>query len=186
MTRHPLTSLCILALFARATCAFAAPPAPQPIFDGKTLAGWSGGTTEWRVEDGAITGEIVAGTKLAKNEFLYWQGEVADFELTAEFRLTGPAAANSGIQFRSERLPDGSAKGYQADIDLGARSFGNIHEERGRSVLAPRGTRLAVAPDGRRWTEKFGEVDDYKTLLRSAPAWNSYRIVAKPRTSKCG
>ena len=179
MTRLPLTAFCILALFARATCAFAAPPAPQPIFDGKTLAGWSGGTTEWRVEDGAITGEIVAGTKLAKNEFLYWQGEVADFELTAEFRLTGPAAANSGIQFRSERLPDGSAKGYQADIDLGARSFGNIHEERGRSVLAPRGTRLAVAPDGRRWTEKFGEVDDYKTLLRSAPAWNSYRIVAQ-------
>lgn len=110
MPRHPLSAFCILALFARATCAFAAPPAPQPIFDGKTLAGWSGGTTEWRVADSAITGEIAAGTKLAKNEFLYWQGEVADFELTAEFRLTGPAAANSGIQFRSSGCPTAAPK----------------------------------------------------------------------------
>ncbi len=159
-------------------CALAGAPTATAIFDGKTLAGWEGNTAGWRVEEGAITGEIAAGQELAKNEFLYWQGEVADFELTAEFRLSGPAAANSGIQFRSERLPDGSAKGYQADIDLGARSFGNIHEERGRSVLAPRGTRLAIAPDGRRWTEKFGEVDDYKALFRSAPAWNTYRIIA--------
>ena len=157
--------------------ALAAAPAPQAIFDGKTLAGWSGGA-EWRVEEGAITGEIAAGAKLAKNEFLYWQGEVADFELTAEFRLTGPADANSGILFRCERLPDGLAKGYQADIDLGARYLGNIHEERGRSTLAPRGTRLSVAPDGRRWTEKFGEPDDYRSLVRPAPAWNHYRVVA--------
>jgi len=155
-------------------------PTSQPIFDGKTLAGWDGNLAVWRVEDGAITGEIAAGAKLGKNEFLYWTGgEVADFELTAEFRLTGPADANSGIQFRSERLPDGTAKGYQADIDRGARYFGNLHEERGRGVLAPRGTRLSIAPDGRRWTEKFGEPDDYQALFRAAPAWNTYRIIAR-------
>ncbi len=152
---------------------------PQPLFDGRTLTGWEGNTTLWRVEEGAITGEITAGSTLAKNEFLYWQGgEVADFELTAEFRLSGPPGSNSGIQFRSERLPDGAAKGYQADIDLGERYLGNIHDEKGRSILAPRGSRLAIAPDGRRWTEKFGESDDYKNLSRPAPAWNTYRIVA--------
>ncbi|MDP3072735.1 MAG: DUF1080 domain-containing protein [Opitutaceae bacterium] len=158
--------------------AHAATPAPLSLFDGRTLAGWEGNTTLWRVEDGAITGEIAAGTTLTRNEFLYWKGEVADFELTAEFRISGPADANSGIQFRSERLPDGTAKGYQADIDLGVRYLGNIHDERGRSILAPRGTRLSIAPDGRRWTEKFGEPDDYKVLFRPAPAWNTYRIVA--------
>lgn len=178
---HRVTSfpLFVSALLALVSPLGAAEPVAQSIFDGKTLAGWEGKTTAWRVDDGAITGEIAAGAKLETNEFLYWTGgEVADFELTAEFRLTGPADANSGIQFRSERLADGTAKGYQADIDLGARYFGNIHEERGRSVLAPRGIRLSIAPDGRRWTEKFGEPDDYKSLYRPAPAWNTYRIVA--------
>ena len=50
------------------------------------------------------------GQKLARNEFIWWQGEVADFELTAEFRLSGVPSANSGIQFRSRRLPDGHAR----------------------------------------------------------------------------
>ena len=158
---------------------FASQAAAQPIFDGRTLAGWTNNTAGWRVEDGAITGEIAAGATLAKNEFLYWQGEVADFELTAEFRLSGPPGANSGIQFRSERLADGAAKGYQADIDLGDRYLGNIHEEKGRSILAERGARISIAPDGRRWTEKFGEPDDYQNLFRPAPAWNTYRIVAR-------
>ena len=186
MTRHPLTAFCLLALFARATCVFAAPPAPQPIFDGKTLAGWSGGTTEWRVEDGAITGEIAAGSKLAKNEFLYWQGEVADFELTAEFRLTGPAAANSGIQFRSERLPDGSAKGYQADIDLGARSFGNIHEERGRSVLALAARVWRSRPTGGVGRKNLVRLTITKPFFAPRLRGTATGSSPKPRTSKCG
>src|SRR6185295_7741596 len=92
---------------------FADSPTPQSIFDGRTLQGWDGNPQVWRVEDGAITGEIRAGTPLAKNEFIYWQGEVHDFELIAEFRLSGDASANSGIQFRAQRLPDGHAAGYQ-------------------------------------------------------------------------
>lgn len=172
-----LATLCLLT----APAATAAPaPRPQALFDGRSLAGWEATSPGWRVEDGALTAEIAAGAKLEKNQFLYWTGgDVADFELTAEFRLTGPDAANSGIQFRSERLPDGAAKGYQADIDLGTRYLGNIHDEKGRSILAPRGTRLSIAPDGRKWTEKFGEPDDYKPLFRPAPAWNTYRIIAR-------
>jgi putative membrane-bound dehydrogenase-like protein len=168
----------VVALLVVSGCALVAAPVPQSIFDGKSLSGWEGNASLWRVEDGAITGEIAAGATLAKNEFLYWRGEVADFELTAEFRLSGPPDANSGILFRCERLPDGLAKGYQADIDLGARYLGNIHEERGRSTLAARGVRLSVAPDGRRWSEKFGEPDDYRSLGRSAPDWNRFRILA--------
>ena len=71
----------------------AAEPVPQAIFDGRTLQGWEGNTRSWRVEDGAITGIIAEGKRLAKNEFIYWQGEVADFELTAEFRLSGDPSA---------------------------------------------------------------------------------------------
>ena len=173
-----LVRTCSVASAVFAAAAVAAEPVVRSLFDGKSLAGWEGNPAWWRVEDGAITGEIAAGATLAKNEFLYWQGEVADFELTAEFRLSGPPEANSGILFRCERLPDGLAKGYQADIDLGARYLGNLHEERGRSTLAGRGVRLSIAPDGRRWTEKFGEPEDYRSLGRAAPAWNHYRIVA--------
>ena len=173
-----LVRTCSVASAVFAAEAFATEPVVRSLFDGKSLAGWEGNPAWWRVEEGAITGEIGAGATLAKNDFLYWQGEVADFELTAEFRLSGPPDANSGILFRCERLPDGLAKGYQADIDLGERYLGNIHEERGRSTLAARGVRLSIAPDGRRWTEKFGEPADYRTLGRAAPAWNHYRIVA--------
>ena len=160
------------------SCSHAAEPAAQSLFDGRTLAGWDGNASSWRVEDGAITGAIADGQRLAKNEFIYWQGEVADFELTAEFRLSGAPSANSGIQFRSQRFPDGHAEGYQADMDQGATWLGRIYDEHGRALLAERGARVSIAPDGRRWTEKFGEPADYVSLPRPAGEWNTYRILA--------
>ncbi|MFA6046873.1 MAG: PVC-type heme-binding CxxCH protein, partial [Phycisphaerales bacterium] len=157
----------------------AAPAAtPQAIFDGSSLAGWTGNTRHWHVEDGAITGTIAGGQRLAKNEFLYWQGEVADFELTAEFRIDGAPTANSGIQFRAQKLPDGHAAGYQADLDQGATWLGRIYDEHGRALLVERGDRLSIAPDGRRWSEKFGAPADYAKLFKPAPAWNTTRIHA--------
>ena len=53
----------------------------EPIFDGKTLDGWrSPDMSFWRVEDGAITGEVTADRKPPENNFIVWQGgEVADF-----------------------------------------------------------------------------------------------------------
>src|SRR5688572_30063639 len=74
----------------------------KPIFDGKTLDGWkSPDMSFWRVEDGAITGEVTTAHKPKENNFIVWQaGEVEDFELRFRFRITG-AKANSGMQFRS-------------------------------------------------------------------------------------
>ncbi len=153
--------------------------AAAPLFDGRTLAGWEGSTALWRVEDGAITGEIKADAKVEKHEFLRWTGsESGDFDLTVEFRLSGRPGANSGIQFRAERLSDGSTRGYQADIDLGTKYLGMIYDEGTRGPLAERGARVSIAPDGRRWVEKFGEPADYAALFRPAPEWNTYRILA--------
>ena len=162
-----------------AASALTAAPAARPLFDGRTLDGWEGEARSWRVEDGALTGTIAAGERLARNEFLYWRGEVADFELSVEFRISGDASANSGIQFRSRRQPDGHAAGYQADLDLGRTWLGRLYEEHGRQLLVERGDRVSIAPDGRRWSEKFGEPADFASLLRPAPAWNAYRIVAR-------
>ena len=86
----------------------------RSLFDGKTLDGWTGNTEFWRVEDGAIVGESTAEKPLDHNTFLIWdRGEIDDFELRLEFRLTSENddAANSGVQFRSQVAPDGHVVG---------------------------------------------------------------------------
>ena len=58
-------------------------PATQPddtegfvsIFDGKTLTGWDGDTSVWRVENGEIVGETTPEKQLKANTFLIWRGE---------------------------------------------------------------------------------------------------------------
>jgi len=75
----------------------------ESLFDGKTLTHWSGKAEHWRVEDGAITGEIPADKPLKGNEWIFWDGEVHNFDLTVEFRITGGPSANSGIQFRCQQ-----------------------------------------------------------------------------------
>ena len=147
------------------------------IFDGRSLAGWSGETDHWRVEDGAITAEITAGEKLGHNEFLWWDGTVGDFELSLEYRIEGDPSANSGIQFRSKRLLDGQAKGYQADLDGGKTWLGRVYDEHGRGLLVERGERKAIAPDGRTWSDVFAPPDSIRAAVKTDD-WNRYRIRA--------
>lgn len=147
------------------------------IFDGQSLAGWSGQAKHWTVEDGAITGRIPEGQHLDTNQFLFWNGSVGDFDLTFEFRITGDRSANSGIQFRCQRLEDGSAAGYQADLDDGAEWLGRIYDEEGRGLLVERGSSVSIAPDGRRWTDTWSSPEKFSSLIR-ANDWNEYRILA--------
>ena len=170
-------SLLLLAALAAAGLRADLPPA-QTIFDGRTLAGWSGSAASWRVEDGAITGEIRAGERLKENQFLYWDGEVGDFELDLEFRLTGDPSANSGLQFRSVRRADGHAQGYQADLDDGAQWLGRIYDEEGRALLVERGTRVAIAPDARKWIDTFAAPESFRALFKRED-WNHYRLTAR-------
>src|SRR5260221_171293 len=95
----------------------AAEPADQAIFNGASLEGWRGNAMYWRIADGAITGEIPDGKTLDHNEFIFWDGSLADFDLSLDFRISGGRDANSGIQFRSQRMESGAAAGYQADMD---------------------------------------------------------------------
>jgi len=69
------------------------------MFDGKTLNGWDGDKSYWRVENGAIVVESTC-EKPTGTIYLVWQGgEPADFELKLEMKGEG-AAVNSGIQYR--------------------------------------------------------------------------------------
>jgi len=169
-------------------------PATQPddmegfvsIFDGKTLTGWDGDASVWRVENGEIVGETTPEKVLKANTFLIWRGgTVRDFELKLEFRLNG---TNSGIQYRSQEVPSigkWTLKGYQADIDFGGLYTGNVHDERGRgpgdghAVLSRRGqvTRVGDGPT----YKVVGNIGD-ATLLRgvlNVNGWNRYHIIAR-------
>src|SRR5262249_42728870 len=120
------------------------------IFNGKDLAGWHGDAKLWKVEKGEIVGKSPG---IKKNEFLIGEMEVGDFRLTVDVKLT-PNAENSGIQFRSEELPGGEVKGYQADV--GAGWWGKLYEEHGRGLLTTEGGEKHVKPD----------------------EWNRYEVVA--------
>ena len=146
----------------------------QVIFDGKTLKQWSGTPSVWRVEDGAITASIEEGKRLNKNEFLYWDGELANFDLTLDFKISGPTA-NSGIQIRSQQGSDGHAAGYQADLDGGELWLGRIYDEHGRGLITERGTLTKISPDGKQHSLPFSNPADLANFAKQ-DSWNEYRI----------
>ena len=170
----------------------------KSIFDGKTLNGWEGDSKYWRVENGNLVGEITPETLLKTNSFITWKGgEPADFELKGEFNIT--EKGNSGINYRSEKLPDipYALRGYQADIDGANRYTGQNYEERGRTTLAYRGQITSINSQSgiwkaedikakvqkNAWTElkitgSLGENEALKTKIKSQD-WNSFHLIIK-------
>ena len=111
--------------------------APISLFDGKTLDGWELVDRDrqfWRAEDGMIIADSL-GKKMPRNTFLFSEKTYEHFEFRCQFRLTGDpktGLVNSGIQFRSEKLANGYAKGYQADIGE-PKWWGCIYDEHRRN-----------------------------------------------------
>jgi 3-keto-disaccharide hydrolase len=163
----------------------------EPIFDGRSLKGWDGDPAYWKVENGSIVGESTEANPVKENTFLIWRGgEPADFELKLQFRMN---ATNSGVQFRSVHLPQGTEsgrgaiagkwvlKGYQADIDFENRYTGMIYEERGpRGFLAPRGVASYIGADGNKKTIGNLELspEALKAIIKTGD-WNDVHIVAR-------
>lgn len=167
----------------------------EEIFDGKSLNGWEGDSTYWRVENGSLVGEVTPSTPLENNTFIIWQGgQPADFELKGEFRIS--LEGNSGINYRSialDNIPYG-LKGYQADIDGKNRYTGQNYEERGRTTLAYRGEEVTIhaAQDGSEgslrdhvknnaWTERtitgaLGDQDSLGSLIKRED-WNAFHLI---------
>ena len=71
----------------------------KPLFDGKTLEGWTqhGGKAKYTVENGEIVGTSVPMTP---NSFLCTNKEYGDFILELEFKVD--PTLNSGVQIRSQ------------------------------------------------------------------------------------
>ncbi|WP_395810659.1 DUF1080 domain-containing protein [Daejeonella sp.] len=173
------------------------------IFDGKSLKGWEGDLTYWRVENGSIVGEITPSTLLKRNSFLLWRGGTpADFELILEFKIS--KAGNSGINYRSEELKDlpFAVRGYQLDIDGANNYTGQNYEERGRTTLAYRGQITTIKAQNAENTQESvqskiknnawtnlsvsGSLGDKDALLQKIKSedWNTCRLVAKGNSLK--
>ncbi len=154
----------------------------QPIFDGKSLAGWDGDPKFWRVENGAIVGQTTTDKQPDQNTFLIWRGgSPANFELKLQYKLTG---FNSGIQIRSIELPDikFAMKGYQADMDGMQQYTGQIYEERGRGFLAMRG-QFSYIGEGKKAAVvgSVGDSEELKNLIKGDD-WNDLHLIARGNT----
>jgi hypothetical protein len=131
-----------------------------PIFDQKSLEGWDGDATLFRVQDDAIVGGSMKSA-IAHNYFLSTKDEYADFELRLQFRLIG-GKTNAGVQLRSRRIPNHHEMiGYQAD--LGAGYWGALYDESRRNKV--------LAAPSQETIDKALKPDE----------WNDYRILCEGR-----
>lgn len=150
----------------------------QSLFNGKDLDGWDGKPGWWHVEDGALTCESTPGNPCKKCNYLIWKGgEPADFEITADFKLS--EKANSGIQIRSERRPDWDTFGYQADMTGNGGLVGFIYHHK-RGLIVARGERAVLAADGKKSAEKIGDAAELLKAFKKG-SWNTYRVICQGR-----
>jgi hypothetical protein len=177
------------------------------LFDGRTLAGWSGNPDVWRVENGAITAVSTAERRIGSTHIIWMGGEPADFELKLEMKLEGDI--HSGLAYRSfldvNRATagrQGGAAGGRAgtgpqvpadprwtlygpglDFDQDRKMAGNV-EERGtpRREIAWRGG-MVRAEAGQR-PRLIGTLGDADALMNaiSGDGWNQVHIVARGNT----
>ena len=158
LRRTSMLSLVLIGAVGLATASVSAQESAgfRPLFNGKDLTGWV--TPEDKSLFSVENGEIVGRTTdkpLKKNEFLATDKSYGDFVLKAKVKIRN---GNSGIQFRSDRKPDGVVSGPQADV--ADDQWGLLYEERRRQIL-----------------ERY-PLEKAKKLL-SADGWNEFVITAK-------
>ncbi|MFO0956188.1 MAG: DUF1080 domain-containing protein [Isosphaeraceae bacterium] len=140
----------------------------KPLFDGKTLDGWTvrGGTAAYKVEDGAIVGTTVVGSP---NTFLC-KGDFADFELELEVKCD--PRLNSGIQVRSHA--------YQADDpdEVNRKRAGVVYGPQCEIALQSSHTAGRFYDEGRRGMWLCELKPEAADAFRD-DGWNKYRIVAR-------
>jgi hypothetical protein len=143
------------------------------LFNGKDLSGWAGAAGWWTVEDGALTAQSTAEKPCKACNYLIWQGgKPADFELTCDFKLS--AAANSGVQIRSETRPDWDTYGYQADMTGDGGLVGFVYHHK-RGLIGARGEKVTITADGKKEVQKIGDAAELLKAYKPGE-WNHYAI----------
>jgi hypothetical protein len=100
-----------------------------PLFDGKTLKGWTpapGG--KWQVKDGAIVGTSPRSER--RHGILLTDKQFSNFVVKAKFRVH---KGDSGFYFRAERVKSAvSVNGFQVEVDT-SQETGGLYETGGRA-----------------------------------------------------
>ena len=142
MTKH---SLIVLVLFSLALGGFtkdksSIPKKYIPIFDGKTLKGWTqlNGTATYRVEKGVIIGKTKVGSP---NSFLCSDKLYDNFDLQLDVKVDN--GLNSGVQIRSQTKggPKGRVNGPQIEIESSGKNgaeSGYIYGEAAGGWMTPK------------------------------------------------
>ena len=101
----------------------------KPLFDGKTLKGWtpaSGG--KWEVKNGAIVGTSPKSER--RHGILLTNKQYSDFVVKSKFRVQ---SGDSGFYFRAERVKSAvSVNGFQVEVDT-SQETGGLYETGGRA-----------------------------------------------------
>lgn len=170
MTKHPLRipALTLALVALRGGTGLAEDGGWVPLFDGKTLEGWTvrGGFASYKVEDGAIVGTTVAGSP---NTFLC-KGDFKDFELELEVRCD--PRLNSGVQVRSHVYG-------QDDPDPKNRErAGVVYGPQCEIARRETGTAGRFFDEGRRgrW---LSDINPEAKDAFEDDGWNAYRIVVQ-------
>lgn len=161
----------ILAAILSIAPAFAEGDGFRPLFDGKTLTGFTirSGTATYKVEDGAIVGTTAEGSG---NTFLTTDKEYGDFELTFEVKVDN--ALNSGVQIRSHVAPE---NGFQPKLG------GKLPKDRlyGPQVeISTDGMAGRIYDEARRgrWLDTKEPTAETKGAFKKGE-WNQYRVLAQ-------
>jgi len=158
-TKHKLWSSLVLLMVSLSTIAQDAPW--KILFDGKNFDQFEqlNGNATYLIEEGAMVGISKLKTP---NSFLATKERFTDFIL--EFEVLVDNGLNSGVQFRSNSIPEylkGRVHGYQCEIETSSRKWaGGIYDEARNGWLYP----LTINPTGQ---EAF-----------VTGQWNYYRIEA--------
>ena len=125
-----------------------------PLFNGVNLDTWEGNKELWSAREGVLIGH---SNGLNHNEFLAHRSIIGSASVKLQFRILD-GHGNSGIQFRSVRIPGTEMSGYQAD--LGEKYWGCLYDESRRNKVLVQASEAAL-----------------KGLRKDG--WNEYEIDAK-------
>ncbi len=170
----------------------------KQIFDGKTMTGWDGDPTIWRIEGGLMVGETMAEKPRGNSYIVYRGDKTKDFDLKLQMKIE--KGGGGGIQYRSQtgiawtrKPPTGTSEyntawlmtGPQADFWFPVRPQAATYtgqwysENTMQGILAWRGQVTEALPG--KANRLVANIADRQALggYVKVNDWNDYEIIAR-------